>query len=237
MIGLGLVLLVLGAMALIGLLYWQFIVAEGAYLGPKVVAWTYDLAASRYDGIKRFQPEDERWYVAGPVLRGLQGVTRPLVLDVATGTGRLPLALLREGFAGRIVGLDLSRGMLRWAQAKLRPYGEQVGLVRQDAARLPFADGTFDAVTCLESLEFLPRPPDALAEMVRVLAPGGLLLVTNRVGAEAPLLPGRAFPRPRFERTLADLGLAEIEVRRWQVSYDMATARKKTDRESAERSS
>ena len=226
MIGFGLFILVLGAMALIGLLYWLFIVAEGAYLGPKVVAWTYDLAAGRYDSIKRFQPEDERWYVAGPVLRGLQGVDRPLVLDVATGTGRLPLALLRADFAGRIIGLDLSKGMLGRAQAKLRPWGEQVCLVRQDAARLPFADGVFDAVTCLESLEFLPRPPQALAEMVRVLAPGGLLLVTNRVGAEASLLPGRAFPRPRFEEELARLGLGRIEVHRWQVSYDMATARK-----------
>ncbi len=237
MIGLWLVILVLGAMALIGLLYWQFIVAEGAYLGPKVVAWTYDLAASRYDGIKRFRPEDERWYVAGPVQRGLQGIARPLVLDVATGTGRLPLALLRGGFAGQIVGLDLSRGMLRQAQAKLRSYGEQVCLVRQDAARLPFANGTFDAVTCLESLEFLPHPADALAEMVRVLAPGGLLLVTNRVGAEAPLLPGRAFPRPRFEAELARLGLVEITVRRWQVSYDMATARRKADHKAKKRES
>ncbi len=226
MIGLWLVALLLGAMALIALLYWLFIVAEGAYLGPKVVAWTYDLAAGRYDAVKGFRPEDERRYVAGPVLHGLQGVAHPVVLDVATGTGRLPLALLQVGFGGHIVGLDLSRGMLRQAQAKLRPWKEQVCLVRQDAARLPFADGSFDAVTCLESLEFLPRPSEALAEMVRVLRPGGFLLVTNRVGAEASLLPGRAFPRPRFEAELARLGLVGIEVYRWQVSYDLAEARK-----------
>ena len=116
---------------------------------------------------------------------GWPGVDRPLLLDVATGTGRVPLALLRNRFAatgGRIVGLDLSWGMLRQARAKLQDYDRWVDLVWQDASHLPFDDGTFDAVTCMEALEFLPRPREALAEMVRVLAPGGLLAVTNRVG-------------------------------------------------------
>lgn len=218
--------LVVGVVALGVLLYWQFIIAEGTYLGPRVVAWTYDLVARRYDGIKQFQPRDESWFIAGPILRGLQGVARPVVLDVATGTGRLPLALLREHFRGQIIGLDLSRGMLRRARAKLSPYGEQVCLVWQDASHLPFAEGMFDAVTCLESLEFLPHPQAALAEMVRVLAPGGLLFLTNRVGREAQFLPGRAIPRPEFKQVLANLPLHAIEVRPWQVSYDLAVARK-----------
>jgi SAM-dependent methyltransferase len=101
-----------------------------------------------------------------------------------------------------------------------------VGLIWQDAGRLPFDDGVFDAVACLESLEFMSRPQIVLAEMVRVLAPGGVLLLTNRVGREARLLPGRAIPRPAFEQTLAGLSLREIEVRRWQVNYDLAIARK-----------
>ncbi|MGD8627401.1 MAG: methyltransferase domain-containing protein [Anaerolineae bacterium] len=209
--------------------YWLFVIAEGTYLGSRVVAWTYDLVAGRYDAIKQFNPLDESWFVAGPLLRAVAGVERPLILDVATGTGRLPQALLRSQFGaggGQIVGLDLSRGMLRQARAKLQGGGEGVSLVWQDAGRLPFDDGAFDAVTCLESLEFMPRPRAVLAEMVRVLAPGGVLLLTNRVGREARLLPGRAIPRPAFEETLAGLSLREIEVRRWQVNYDLAIARK-----------
>jgi SAM-dependent methyltransferase len=205
------------------------IIAEGTYLGPRVVAWTYDVVASRYDDIKQFNPHDESWFVAAPLLRALAGVERPLVLDVATGTGRLPLALLQEHLAargGRVAGLDLSAGMLRRARAKLRPHGEAVRLIRHDAGRLPFDDGTFDAVTCLESLEFMPRPAAVLTEMVRVLAPGGVLLVTNRVGAEARLLPGRALARPAFEALLAGLPLREVEIRPWQASYDLAAARK-----------
>ncbi len=223
----GLLVLGLGALA-----YWQLIVAEGTYLGPRVVAWTYDLVARRYDGIKQFQPRDESWFVAGPVLRALHAVYQPVVLDVATGTGRLPQALLRDHFHGRIIGLDLSSGMLKQARAKLQTYGDdQICLIRQDASHLPFEDEAFDAVTCLESLEFMPRPLDVLAEMVRVLAPGGMLFVTNRVGHEARFLPGRAFPRPTFREALAELPLRDVEVRAWQVQYDLAVARKAGDLE------
>ena len=229
------VLVLVGLLGLAALAYWQLIIAEGAYLGPRVVAWTYDLVARRYDAVKRFEPRNESWFVAGPVLRDLLEVERPLLLDVATGTGRVPLALLRSHFRGQIVGLDLSRGMLRQARAKLQDYGDQVIWLWQDARHLPFSDGTFDAVTCLESLEFLPRPPEAVAEMVRVLAPGGMLFLTNRVGIEARLLPGRAIPRPEFEQLLSTFPLREIEVRPWQVTYDLAMARKEGPRVQVER--
>jgi ubiquinone/menaquinone biosynthesis C-methylase UbiE len=216
----------LGVAGLAALVYWQLVIAEGAYLGPRVVALTYDWIARRYDAIKQFDPREESWFVAGPLLRQLDGVRRPLVLDVATGTGRLPLALLRDRFAGRIVGLDLSLGMLRQAHRKLQPYGDQVRLIWQNASHLPFDDGAFDAVTCLESLEFLPRPMEALVEMVRVLAPGGVLVLTNRVGREARLLPGKAIPRSQFEQVLNSHPLRELDVRVWQHSYDLAMARK-----------
>ncbi len=216
----------LAVVGLIALIYWQLIIAEGTYLGPRVVAWTYDLVARRYDAIKRFEPRDESWFIAGPLLRVLAGVENALVLDVATGTGRLPLALLRERFRGQIVGLDLSQGMLRQARRKLRSYEAQVCLIWQGASHLPFSDGTFNAVTCLESLEFMPRPLEVLAEMVRVLAPGGILFLTNRVGREARFLPGRALARPFFDQILAAHPLRDIEVRPWQVNYDLAIARK-----------
>jgi SAM-dependent methyltransferase len=218
------------AIALLAILYWQLVVAEGTYLGPRMVARTYDWIAGRYDAIKQFSPREESWFVAAPLLRALAGETAPLLLDVATGAGRLPMALLREHFAGRIFGLDLSLGMLRRALAKLRPFGDQVRLIWQDAAHLPFDDGVFDAVTCLESIEFFADPVAALAEMVRVLRPEGVLMVSNRVGWEARLLPRRAISRSRFEQELARLGLRDVQVRPWQVSYDLALARKEGQR-------
>jgi SAM-dependent methyltransferase len=122
--------------------------------------------------------------------------------------------------------LDLSAGMLRQARSRMRQYDAHVHWIWQDACRLPFEDGSFDAVTSLEALEFLPRPREALAEMVRVLAPGGVLMITNRVGREARLLPGRTFRRPAFEQELLALGMHDVDVRAWQVSYDLALARK-----------
>lgn len=223
---LGVALGAVGIVVLAALLYWQLIVAEGTYLGPRAVAWTYDWVASRYDAIKQFEPRDESWFVARPLLHRLANIERPLVLDVATGTGRLPLALLRNHFGGQIVGLDLSKGMLRQARGKLDPFGDRVLLIRQDASELPFEDGAFDAVACLESLEFLPRPRESLAEMVRVLAPGGVLFFSNRVGREARLLPGRAMSRSVFEQVLSAFPLRDVDVRRWQTSYDLAIARK-----------
>jgi ubiquinone/menaquinone biosynthesis C-methylase UbiE len=218
---------VAGVLCLAGLIYWQIIVAEGAYLGPRVVAWTYDKVARRYDAIKQFDQREESRYVAEPLLQKLARIEHPRILDVATGTARLPLALLRGHYAGQIVGLDLSLKMLQVARGKLLPYDDQVGLIWQDAGRLPFEDGAFDAVTSLEALEFFPHPLEALAEMVRVLAPGGVLFLTNRAGREALFLPGHAVRRDDLEKALAALGLYEVDVRRWQVSYDLILARKK----------
>lgn len=209
------------------LFYWLFIITEGAYLGPKVVAVLYDWSAGHYDQIKEFNADDDHLFLGWPLIWALDGVAHPLVLDVATGTARLPLALLRyPRFTGQIVGLDISCWMLREARRKTKDYAYRLYLLWKDASCLPFADETFDVVTCLEALEFLPNPLGALAEMVRVLRPGGLLLVTNRIGWEAYLLPGRAYGSGQLKRLLASLALTAIEIKPWQTTYDLVWARK-----------
>jgi ubiquinone/menaquinone biosynthesis C-methylase UbiE len=223
------VLLVLLALVVLGLLlYWQLIIAEGAYLGRGVVTLLYDWSAKAYERIKQFNVGDEQWFLGLPLTRALEMVPAPLVLDVATGTGRLPRALLRQpSFTGRVIGLDLSRGMLRQAVRETRKFADRLTFVWQDASDLPFENDTFDAVTCLEALEFTPEPRGVLSEMVRVLRPGGVLLVTNRVGRDAKFLPGRAFPRGTFETVLEEFPLESIRVERWQMDYDLAWAVKR----------
>jgi ubiquinone/menaquinone biosynthesis C-methylase UbiE len=208
-------------------LYWLLVLTEGAYLGKRVVTALYDWGAASYDGVKNVQPSDDAVFLARPLLTTLEGLDRPMALDVATGTGRLPLALLRQwGFRGRVVGLDLSVRMLAIARRRTHAQRSRVGLIRQNAMALPFADSCFHAVTCIEALEFLPRPLQALAEMVRVLRPGGQLLISNRVGMDALFLPGRAYPLRVLEGRLCALGLQSVQTRRWQVHYDLLQARK-----------
>lgn len=221
-------ILLIAALAGFALLWWLLVSTEGIYLGRGVVVWLYDLYARRYDAIKQYDPFTEDAYLARPVLAALPAGAAPLVLDVATGTGRLPLALLEQpGFQGRIIALDLSRRMLRVAAEKLAPFSPRVTLLHDSAERLPFPADTFDLVTCLEALEFTPDPRAALDELVRVLRPGGLLVITNRQGRIARTMPGHTWSHDALEQILSgELGLLEVDIQVWTVDYRLVYALK-----------
>ncbi len=210
-------------------LYWQLVIAEGAYLGRRMVAVLYDLVARRYNDIKQYMPETDADYLGRPLALSLQGIPCPLVLDVATGTSRLPLTLCEQPlFNGRIIALDNARRMLREATQYVSAYRDRITWVWQHAVPLPFGDATFDAVTCLEALEFMPDTPQALQECVRVLKPGGLLLVTNRVGSGRRFMPGKTYRPEKFEALLSALGQIDVTTQIWQVDYDLVWSVKPT---------
>ncbi|NPV09934.1 MAG: class I SAM-dependent methyltransferase [Anaerolineae bacterium] len=207
--------------------------AEGAYLGPRVVCKLYDWTASRYDSIKSFDPFYEQRFVGEPLAIALAGRGQPLVLDVAGGTGRLPRALfpVAPSFSGVVVELDRARAMLTQGRRALAGREMRVAYVQADALWLPFPDSTFDAVVSLEALEFLPDLRVALAEMARVLRPGGLLMITNRKGWARYYMPGRVRPLPEVLGVLRELGLPQAESSVWQVNYDLVCAVKGSQRE------
>ena len=210
--------------------YWLVVTTEGVFLGQRAVVWLYDRTAKQYDGIKQFDEGAERFFVIQPLMLNLAHLPAPRVLDVATGTGRLPYFLLNEPhFHGRVVGLDPADKMLRLAQQKLAGYRYRISLVQQTAVPLPFPDNSFDAVTCLEALEFLPSDREALQEMVRVLRPGGVLMVTRRQGWEAKLFLGRYWTKEGFEAYLRSLGLKGVNTQLWQIDYDQVIAYKPTE--------
>lgn len=215
-------------LALLGLLlYWELILAEGAHLGPRVVVWLYDLTAPRYERIKKFDRETEAALVGLPLTEALVHSPAPRVLDVGAGTGRVARACLRQiAFEGEVISLDLSEPMLRQGQRECAAWPGRVHTVRSPADRLPFANDTFDAVTCLEVLEFLPAAHLALQEYVRVLRPGGILLLSNRIGWPARLMPGKTFSRAAFQQWLANFPLRQVRLEPWQVEYDLCWARK-----------
>lgn len=212
-------------------MYWLFVITEGVYLGRKMVVWLYDITAKKYDGIKQFDSEHEQRTIVEPLLIELAGEDSSWVLDVATGTGRVPALLLDSPkFSSKVIGLDAAGKMLALASAKLNRLSDEqsqrLELVQQVAEALPFSENSFSAVTCLEALEFFPSDVNALREMIRVLRPGGFLMTTRRRGYEARLFIGRYRSSEGFEELLDSLGLIEITKYSWQVNYDLVTARK-----------
>jgi ubiquinone/menaquinone biosynthesis C-methylase UbiE len=223
-----LILLGLASISILCLLaYWQLVIAEGTYLGQRIVTWLYDLVAHRYDDIKQFDTDMEAIFLGRPLAEALRDIPAPLVCDIGTGTARLPLALLAQpAFQGRIVGLDDSRRMLDMAISKTNGYGERLALIWRDTSHLPFPDGVFDAVTCMEMLEFTPSPQKQIAEAVRVLRPGGTLLTTRRRGPDARMMPGKTFTREQTSIMLGELGIIDMRIEAWQVDYDLVWGRR-----------
>ncbi len=108
-------------------------------------------------------------------LRGVRSA-----LDVGSGAGQLAKHLLKYGDPGiQVTCTDLLQPMLCRARTRLKSTTPE--FVAADLAKLPFADGSFDCVTCGYVLEHLPNPEPGLTEMARVLQPGGrmFLLVTE----------------------------------------------------------
>ncbi|MHB0857753.1 MAG: class I SAM-dependent methyltransferase [Anaerolineae bacterium] len=211
---------------LAGAIYWLLVMTEGTYLGARVVTLLYDRTAKRYDRIKGLQYVDEARYLGIPLAEAiLEGAgTSPLLLDVAAGTGRIAQAVLPQLEGGRVVQIDRSVPMLGEGRAAIWQLAGDVWMSQQDARALAFADETFDAVTCLEAIEFMANPKAALREMQRVLKPGGVLLVSNRVGSDGWLFPGRLRGRGRLERCLERIGFEHVAMESWQVHYDLVWA-------------
>lgn len=217
--------------AVAAFLYWLLIITEGVFLGRRIVIFLYDLTATKYDSIKQYDPEFESGTILQPLLQAMSAKPKPWVLDVATGTARVPLLLLQEPrFDGQVVGLDAAAQMLAQATYKLNqlPLSAQRrgSLVQQTADRLPFPDRSFDVVTCLEALEFFPSDIPALGEIFRVLRPGGFLMISRRSGRDARLFLNHYRSTNDFMHLLADLGFNSLETYQWQVEYDMVTAEK-----------
>jgi demethylmenaquinone methyltransferase / 2-methoxy-6-polyprenyl-1,4-benzoquinol methylase len=134
--------------------------------------------APRYDMLNRLLSlrRDVAWREA--LVAHLPGRPGLRVLDVATGTGDVLLALNRQRRPAFAVGADVAEAMLALAGEKARRQAcESIRLVRSDAMSLAFDDGSFDAVTMAFGIRNVADVQGALVDMRRVLAPGGRAIV------------------------------------------------------------
>ncbi len=105
------------------------------------------------------------------------------VLEVGVGTG---LSLSDYARNTRIVGIDISEPMLEKARQRVQRFGLQnvETIAVMDAEHLTFADASFDVVVAQYVVTAIPHPEQALDEFVRVVKPGGEIILTTRIGAE-----------------------------------------------------
>ena len=161
--------------------------------------------SARYDLLNHLLSAslDKQW--RRKVARQVQSTVNSdgFVLDVACGTGDLAFTLL-EATGAQVIGTDFCRPMLEVAQRKGAKQNRRVPFIEGDALQLPFANDSFDAVTIAFGLRNLASFESGLQELLRVVKPGGNVLVLE---CSKPTMPGfRQLYEFYFHRVLPVLG-------------------------------
>lgn len=150
----------------------------------------FDRIAGKYDLLNRINSLglDQRW--RSRAVRALDVVPGHRLLDLATGTGDLAIAVAEKYREVNIVGLDPSAEMLKVFQDKLhRRFAPlSIELQQGDAQALPFEDASFDRVSIAFGIRNFPDRPKALREIARVLRPGGKLVILELTTPDSGLL-------------------------------------------------
>ena len=139
----------------------------------------WDKSAPSYD--KQIAFFEKIWFGGGREWLGARVEGR--ILEVAIGTGR---DLRHYPADATVTGVELSPAMLAIAAQRAARLGRDVDLREGDAQHLPFDDASFDTVVCALALCTIPDPATAIAEMRRVLVPGGRLLLLDHIASTWP---------------------------------------------------
>lgn len=154
---------------------------------PEAVRSMFSGIAHRYDLLNLLLSlgQDQRWRRrAAQLTRAREGQR---VLDICTGTGALAALLRRRvGPSGQVVGLDLTEAMVELARRRVAQVEFMVG----DAGQLPFEPGSFDAASMAFGLRNLASHEQALSEVLRVLRPGGRVVILEFSTVSRLIEPG-----------------------------------------------
>jgi demethylmenaquinone methyltransferase/2-methoxy-6-polyprenyl-1,4-benzoquinol methylase len=183
---------------------------------PTRISGMFDSIAPRYDLLNHLLSAglDRRWRTQAIAALDLPAGAR--VLDLCTGTADLAVAAIKGIPGASVLGVDFSSEMLRRGLAKVRTRGlaRAIRLVRGDASRIPAGDQGWDAVTIGFGIRNVADSAQALAEIARVLKPGGRLAILE---FGEPRIPGvRTLYRWYFQYLLPLIGRT---VSRHQSAY------------------
>ena len=143
------------------------------------VAEMFNQIANRYDFLNHFLSGgiDRGW--RKKAIRELEPLKPKMLLDVATGTADMPLMMMKYLSPERIIGIDISEGMLALGKQKITKAGQQefIKLQMGDAEAISFPESFFDGITVAFGVRNFQNLEKGLAEMYRVLRPGGKLVI------------------------------------------------------------
>ena len=174
---------------------------KNSNLGKKQqVEQMFDTISGNYDSLNRMISlgTDQGW--RRNVLKMVSDTNPESILDIATGTGDLAI-LLSKSNAKRIVGLDLSAGMLEVGKTKVNALGLQnkIEMIQGDSENLPFQDNTFDAITVAFGIRNFENLEKGLSEILRVLKPNGIFVILETsVPTKFPFKQGYSFYMKTF---------------------------------------
>jgi len=170
----------------------------------------------------------KRWFttVHREVIRAIDPQPNDAILDVACGTGKALRAMAPLAHSGRLAGVDMSADMIEEARQRAAEI-DHLEFHVSSADQLPFDDATFNSVTVMNAFHHFPDQPKAIAEIVRVLKPGGRVCIADMTGhvlpfpiagnkawnvIESVLTPQvNALSRREFRELYRDAGLERIE--------------------------
>jgi len=163
-------------------------------LGKKEqVAQMFNNISDNYDGLNRMISFgiDVKW--RKKVVKLVANCKPKLVLDIATGTGDLAINISKNTSAKKIIGLDISEGMLNVGKQKVaKEKLTNVELVLGDSEKMPFDDNTFDAITVAFGIRNFETLEKGLKEILRVLKPSGTFVYNFHSSKILPLM-GKLF--------------------------------------------
>ena len=192
-------------------------------------AWELKMKLKKYAS-----PELEQQIFKNPLKSALGSSPDARMLDLACGTGRMSLMVLKESwFQGRIKAIDLSQGMLKRFKAALQEFEDErqnrVSIHRQNLVRWrPEANEGYEAVTLVEASEMLPNFVELVNGISQIIKPGGLFLLTKPPNWMTWVFPGRKLNKRELLALLKNKGFHKVEIAPWTFRYEVVRAWKAT---------